>query len=107
MKPRYIPPDLKVGDKCWLLRGCLSYEVTISEVRIVLEGDPHQFVSYRVLPDHEVYSYLKNDAVYRHDLFLRPAERKQMIEEIENKIESLEYLKKELEEEMEEETVND
>ena len=103
MKPRYIPPNLEVGDRCWLLRGVLLYEVAVSEVRTYLEGEPSEFTLYRIAADHDHERYLSDESSrHRNDLFLRPAERAQLKAEVENRIESLEYLLKNLEEEEDE-----
>ena len=96
---RHTPPDLQVGDACWLLHSILIYEVSIAEVRVTLEGDPHEFKMYRVNPNHATFDYLRGQSFVRNDLFLRPAERKQLIQECQDHIDSLEYIVKELEEE--------
>ena len=101
MRDRYIPPPLQPGDKCWLLRGVLLYEVVVSEVRICLEGDRLEFTMHRIEMEHDVEKYIAGEFHHRSDLFLRPAERKQLVEEIESRVESLEYLKKDLEDEEE------
>lgn len=97
MKARYIPPDLKPGDSCWLLRGTLLYEVTIAEVNTYLEGERSEFKLYKIACEHA--GHLERDSQHRSDLFLRPAERRQLIEQIDSNIDSLEYMKKELEDE--------
>lgn len=76
------PRNLRVGDTCWLLRDTLLYEVSVSEVRLCLEGEPHEFRMYRIKSDYDVYDYLSNTSYHRSDLYLRPTERKLLTEEI-------------------------
>lgn len=97
IRERYIPPPLKVDDEVWLLRGVLLYEATVREVNTLLAGEPHEFQMYKLDIPHS--KYLSSDSQHRNDIFLRTVERKQLIEEINSRIESLEYLKKDLEEE--------
>jgi hypothetical protein len=96
IRERYVPPPLKIGDECWLLRGVLLYEATVREVKTLLEGDKLEFRMYKLeVPE---FNYFASDSQHRSDIFLRPAEREQLIAEIDSRIESLEYLKKDLEE---------
>jgi hypothetical protein len=86
-------PRLAVGDKCWLLHGTILYEAVISEVRVVLEGTESEFVMYRV---EGAAKYLDGVSQHRSDLFRVDDERSALVDEICSRIESLEYLKREV-----------
>ena len=88
---------LAVGDECWFLDGNLLYEVTVTDVNVCLVGEPQEFVMYRVEPNHDIYSYLRERSIHRSDLFRRPSEVEELRERIESDINSLNYLLNELE----------
>lgn len=89
-------PRLNLLDRCWLLLGTSLYEVRVSEVRVCCAGEPLEFVMYRVEPEGHPYLFLKDQSHHRHDLFLMENERDALRKEINERIESLEYLLKDL-----------
>jgi hypothetical protein len=102
-RPNVPPPELKVGDVCWLLRGTLLYDVTIVQVRTILEGEPHQFHMYRVESLGYAYNYINEQTQHRSDLFLRTEQRADLLTRLEGDIESLQSIVTELEAERDEE----
>lgn len=88
-------PIIPVGAACRLLRGTLLYDVTITEARVILDGTPQEFVMYRVKVvdrDH----YLDRESIHRSDLFAKDEDRA-LLDEINERIEDLEWLRGELE----------
>lgn len=90
------PRELVVGEACWLLLGTSTFDVEIAEVRRVLEGDPLEFVMYRV-STKGVYKTLEAKSQHRSDLFSKADERGALLARVDADMNSLEYLRAEIE----------
>lgn len=88
---------LNVGDEVWLLHGVSLYCAVVTDVRVNLVGDPAEFAMYRV-QSQEYSRWFEDTSQHRSDLFRRSDERSALIAEIEGRIESLEQLRDEVEE---------
>lgn len=86
-----------------MLLGVSLYDVVISEVRVSLEGDPHEFAMYRV-KSQEHSRYFEEQSQHRSDLFRRVDERRALIAEIEERVDALQNLRDELEDAVDEAT---
>ena len=83
--------DLAVGDECRLLLGVCLYEVTVSEVRVILENDPMEFLMYRVTSRESHSKWFEETSQHRSDLFLRE-EREALANKIKDDRDSLDDL---------------
>jgi hypothetical protein len=106
-RPNVPPPELKVGDVCWLLRGTLLYDVTIVQVRTILEGEPHEFHMYRVESIGHAYNYINEQTQHRSDLFAKPEQRADLLARLEADSEALQAIIIELEDMQDEEPQED
>lgn len=94
-------PKLSVGDRCRLLYGTLLYNATVTEVSTHFEGEPGEFSMYGVRSEGHDYLFIREQRHHRHDLFL-PTENEALLRELEERIDSLENIKRDIEEEMRE-----
>jgi|SRR6185369_17274913 len=85
---RHEPQRLAVGDECALLLGVSLYDVTISEVRVILEGDPAEFAMYRV-KSRESSCWFESTSQHRSDLFKLPSERERLIQQLDSDMNAL------------------
>jgi len=92
-------PRLTEGARCWLVHECGVYEVTVSEVRDCLQGDPLAFTMYRVKCDHHPFAFIEGESQHRSDLFRKTDERGALRRELENRVDLLRHALSDLEDE--------
>lgn len=86
---------LSVGDECWLLLETSLYLVTVKEVRTCLEGDPAEFAMYRVT-SQEHSRFFEEHSQHRADLFRRSDERAALLLELDERIDALDQLRRDI-----------
>lgn len=89
-------PRLNAGDRCRLLRGTQLYDVIVEAVSTCFEGEPNEFSMYAVRNEGYDYLFIREEKQHRSNLFLS-TETDALLKEIDERIESLEYMKKVLE----------